>query len=604
MVITLAHGAFEACEVRKMCGQGHGRPIGSEALRTLVKPGQRYGYDLIVNVGLRRYLAGEQREEIRGALRETHQISLSTGTLSVLCDRFLSLFVALHLHRAPQLRAAQHGGYPMHIDATCERGKGGLFVSMDGWRGWVLWAGRVDTEATEHLAPLVERTVSLFGNPIAVVRDLGRGGAGAVNTLREAGIPDLICHYHFLTAVGTQLFDKLHRRLLGMIRAAGIRAKLRALLADLQRYGTVRDGRFGPGCVREDLLALVFWVVEGDGTKEAPFPFALPHLELVRRCRRAIEQAERWVPSPRTRPEYRALRHLGYLAPRLERDRHLLPLLESLEERWRRFSELRDVLRLSNAHLPHGQPPACPRQLPALELLRLEQIKRAVEDYQAELGKDLSPEERNVRRPSSPQGIILKALKRYGAHLFGHPARIDADGQIAAVVDRTNNILEQFFGEEKRRLRRRLGRAQLGRDLEQQPAQVALVANLRSAAYVRLLCGSLDHLPAALAALDNEASAPPTALVRDHRGKKLRHCVRKLLAVTGSPPTPRSEPRPAPALPEPTTADLASKCPEMQMPGKETTGTTCNGYHFFQLADPGAPGTNRHPQRKPVPITV
>ena len=603
-VITLAHGAFEACEVRKVCGQGHGRPIGSEALRKLVKPGQCYGYDLIVDVALRRYLAGEQREEIRGALLEKHQISLSTGTISALCDRFLSLFEALHIHRAPQLRAAQEGGYPMHIDATCEQGKGGLFLSMDGWRGWVLWARRVDTEAAEHVAPIVEKTVTLFGNPIAVVRDLGKGGAGAVRTLREAGIPDLICHYHFLSAVGTQLFDKLHRRLLSMIRAAGIRAKLRALLANLQRYRTVRDGRFGPGCVRESLLALVLWVVEGDGTKEAPFPFALPHLELVRRCSRAIEQAERWVPAPRTRPEYRALRHLGYLAPRIQRDRHLLALLESLEERWRRFCELRDVLRLSNAHLPHGQPRARSGELPALELLRLEQIKLAVEAYQAELEKDLPPEERNAKRPSSPQGIILKALKCHGAHLFGHPARIGADGQIAAVVDRTNNILEQFFGEEKRRLRHRLGRAHLGRDLEQQPAQVALVANLRSAAYVRVLCGSLDHLPAALAALDSEASAKPTALVRDHRGKKLRHYVRKLLAVTAPPSTSRSQPVPAPAVTELTPADLASKCPEMETPDKEVTGTTCNGYRFFQLADSDAPGTNRHPHRKPVPITV
>ncbi|MCK4303026.1 MAG: hypothetical protein KAY24_02170, partial [Candidatus Eisenbacteria sp.] len=148
------------------------------------------------------------------------------------------------------------------------------------------------------------------------------------------------------------------------------------------------------------------------------------------------------------------------------------------------------------------------------------------------------------------------------------------------------------------------GRAHLGRDLEQQPAQVALVANLRSAAYVRVLCGSLDHLPAALAALDSEASAKPTALVRDHRGKKLRHYVRKLLAVTAPPSTSRSQPVPAPAVTELTPADLASKCPEMETPDKEVTGTTCNGYRFFQLADSDAPGTNRHPHRKPVPITV
>jgi hypothetical protein len=599
-VITLAHGAFEAWETRKVCGRGHRH--GSEALCTLVKPGQRYGYDLIVHVGLRRYLAAEQREEIRAGLLAKHQVDLSTGTISALCDRFLSLFEALHIDRAPELRAAQEGGYPMHIDATCEQGKGGLCVSMDGWRGWVLWARRVDTEAAEHVAPIVEKTVELFGVPIATMRDLGRGPASAVRTLHEDGVLDLICHYHFLAAVGKQLFDKLHRRLLGIVRAAAIRTKLRALLADLQCYRTMRDGRFGRGPVRESLLALVFWVLEGDCKKEAPFPFALPHLELVRRCHQATEQAERWVPPPRTRPEYRALRHLGYLAPRLQRDRDLLAFLESLEERWRWFCELRDVLRLSNTHLPHGQPPARSGQLPALELLRLEQIKRAVEVYQAELEKDLPAQDRHAKRPSSPQGIILNALKRHGDQLFGHPTRIDADGQVIAVVERTNNIPEQFFGEQKRRLRRRLGRAHLGRDLEQQPAQVALVANLRSAAYVRVVCGSLDHLPAAIAALDSQASAKPATVLRDHRAKKLQHHVRKLLAQTELPSASRCEPRwPVPGL---TTADLPPIEPEVETLANQATDIICNKHRFLCLADLAVSRTNNQSQRKPVPIAT
>jgi hypothetical protein len=33
------------------------------------------------------------------------------------------------LARVPQLRAAL-GDYPLHIDATCEHGKGGLFVCI------------------------------------------------------------------------------------------------------------------------------------------------------------------------------------------------------------------------------------------------------------------------------------------------------------------------------------------------------------------------------------------------------------------------------------------------------------------------------------------
>jgi hypothetical protein len=79
---------------------------------------------------------------------------------------------------------------------------------MDGWRGWVLVAGRIDSEHEDHLRPLVEKTTSLFGEPRAVVRDMGTGGAKAVASLRERGIPDLICHFHFLAAVGKKLFER------------------------------------------------------------------------------------------------------------------------------------------------------------------------------------------------------------------------------------------------------------------------------------------------------------------------------------------------------------------------------------------------------------
>ena len=63
-----------------------------------------------------------------------------------MCDRFLLSLETLHLLRAPALRDAMKDGYPLHLDATCEYGKGGLFVCMDGFRGWVLLAGRIASE--------------------------------------------------------------------------------------------------------------------------------------------------------------------------------------------------------------------------------------------------------------------------------------------------------------------------------------------------------------------------------------------------------------------------------------------------------------------------
>ncbi len=166
-IVTLETGAFRAREVRKRCRSDKSHPIMiSEQLYRLVPPGQGYGFDLIVQVGLARYLRNLQREEIRTELLDENGIVLSDGTVSNLCDRFLSYLEALHRTRTPALRLAMEGGYPLHIDATCEYAKGGLFICLDGWRGWVLHAVKIRSENEKELRPYVEETASRFGDPI------------------------------------------------------------------------------------------------------------------------------------------------------------------------------------------------------------------------------------------------------------------------------------------------------------------------------------------------------------------------------------------------------------------------------------------------------
>ena len=298
-VITLAQGMFKAREICKQCSSGDCPPIKSKILQNIVKPGKKYGYDLIVYVGLNRYLEGKQRDEIREILYSEHGIKISAGSVSSLCDQFLSLLEALHLHRAPQLRSFlyEQGGYPLHIDATCDSGKGGLFVCLAGWQRWVLLAKSIPSESKEHLKPVIDKTVELFGDPIAVVRDMGSGGKNAVEDLRQKGIPDLICHYHFLAAVGDKLFDKLHNLLRNIIGTSQIRTDLFTLQRDLRNYdGSIeKEGRFGSGLVRENLKALVLWILDGEGKKYARFPFGLPHFQFVQRCLEAEKLLKHWT---------------------------------------------------------------------------------------------------------------------------------------------------------------------------------------------------------------------------------------------------------------------------------------------------------------------
>lgn len=529
--MTVSEGVFKAKEILTICpNEACKRIVGSGDLHELVMPRHRFGYDLIVHVGLARYLGGMQRGEIQAELLKSKGIRLSVGSISHLCDRFLTLFEALHLSRVPQLKRAMEGGNPLHIDATCDAGKGGLFVCIDGWRQWVLQAGRITTESAEQIKPIVDRTIELFGDPIATMRDLGEPGALAVLPLRERGVVDLVCHRHFLAAVGKKLLEKPYSTLRLLVHSTGVRSQLRIMLRELRQYHTSSSysGRFGEGRIRQDLLALILWLLEATGGKDAEFPFALSHLDFVHRCMMAVNQAQQWVPYPRTEPERRALRYVSRLIARLKQEGKIRTLTQKLDTSWQAFTELRDMLRLAKDELICADSSGYQRNLPQVEVLRLAQIRQELINYKQDLTQQVKNKAESTDK-AADYFIILQYLQKYGPSLFGHPICRDDVGAVIAIVDRTNNIPEHLFGYAKQLLRRRVGRAKLARDLQQQPAQVALVANLHYQDYMRVLCGSLENLPSVFAELDNQTRETATPIVRDHRDKQLHKRINQLL---------------------------------------------------------------------------
>ena len=463
-------------------------------------------------VGLARYHRHLQREEIRAALAR-QGLSLAAGSVSALCDRFLAALEALHWHRAPALRAALPHGYALHIDATCDKGRGGTFRCLDGWSRWILHAVRIGSENERELRPAVERTVAAFGDPVAIMRDLGKAGAQAVADCRQRGVPDLLCQYHFLAAVGHRLLDGDYALLRGQITRSRVRARLRALL---------RAARADPR-LRPDLPALLLWILEAEGRKHLSFPFALPHRDFHHRCEQFPAERDRRLPPPRSRSERRLLKQAAEALRTLERLDPQGHASSRLERGWTVFCELRDVLRLSDEELPGGPrpTPAAPLQ-PEAAAARLQAIAADFQRYHQDLRQRVAARTADGPGTFEPEAIVLGYLDRYGDGLVGHPVARDAAGRAVAVVDRTNNVIEQSFAIAKQGLRRRLGRTHLGRDLEDQPAQVALAANLKHPDYVQVVCGTLDQLPRAFADLDRQEPLGPPQLQRTNRNAELR----------------------------------------------------------------------------------
>jgi hypothetical protein len=99
--------------------------------------------------------------------------------------------------------------------------------------------------------------------------------------------------------------------------------------------------------------------------------------------------------------------------------------------------------------------------------------------------------------------VILTHIDNHGENLWGHAIRLpESAGGGVRLVARTNLMAESFFKRLKHDERRRSGRKNLGQDLEHLRAEAAMVRNLEHEDYMRIVCGSLNQLPAAFAELD------------------------------------------------------------------------------------------------------
>lgn len=531
---TLEHGAFRACETVYVCRNGcTTKPTStagasaktvvtqrSESFAQILLPRRAVGYDVMTFVGLQRYVEHRQREEIQDDL-EVRGVRLSTGSVSNLEKDFVTYLEALHQRRAPALRAglAQDGGWPMHIDATGEDGRGTLLVVYAGWRGWVLGSWKIPTERADAILPRLCQVAAEFGDPCAIMRDLGRAMIEASREFvaeRTLKIPVLGCHFHFLRDIGKDLFQPAHDELRGLFRRLKLLGSLRALTRDLGRqlgtetqtmrlqldawlerdaggHGLPPDAATGIAVVR----ALAQWVLDyqADG-HDAGFPFDLPYLDLWHRGLKALRAAEAFLRSAGSHLKPRkALKRLHRI---LEPVRSELPFQRpaaALADRAQLFTELREALRL------HLKPTDGTCSLAPAEL---RDVRSSIKDLTKSLRKR-RPARGPAQNTREAIDVILDHLKRHGRSLWGHHIRLPAAaGGDIRLVDRTNLALEAFFHDFKHDERRRSGRKILTQDLESFPASALLATNLRDPAYVAILCRTLHELPRAFAELDQD----------------------------------------------------------------------------------------------------
>ncbi len=520
---TLAHGHFCAQATVHYCANGCKNPDGTKVTRKPdslthhLIPHRITGYDVMVFIGIKRFVEYRQREEIQTALRDKHNIRLSTGEISYLMNDFVGYLRWLHFDRAFQLKKTliEDGGWPMHVDASGENGRGTLFVVMSGWRQWVLGSWQPSTERADLLIPCMMETIEHFGAPCAVMRDLGRAIIPAVDeVVNQLGldIPVFACHQHFLADIGKDLLGPFHTELRELFKRTSVRPKLRELsrelgrkigkssenvrqaVSDWQKFTDaghrIPSGKNGLAIVRVISQWVLDYPAEASGFD---FPFDRPYLDFYNRAMTALRATDAFL---RTPPDdlqvVRALKQLHQRLSPVDSDVPFYQTIYRLRRRAALFDEMRKVFRLAGEAVEEDTSQA------------LQHIYSQYETWKDSLAG---------KRPSRGPGqdirvaidIIQKHIQRHGSTLWGHaiPLPESAGGGIR-LTSRTNCLLENNFKHMKHGERRRSGRRILTKDLEFMPAEVAFTWNLKQDDYVKIVCGSLENLPAAFAELDQK----------------------------------------------------------------------------------------------------
>lgn len=209
-VVTMDISAFLARETLLYCPNGH-VTFRSEQLRNLVPKGATFGFDVMVEVGFALFVRCRGNQEVMAELAAKN-VFISEREISYLGRKFVIYLALAHRQSRSVLRKffKGRGGYILHVDGTCEGDSPNLFCGLDGLSELVLDTIKISSEKKEKLVPFFRGIKAQYGEPTALVHDMGKGIVNAVEEVFPE-TPDFICHFHFLRDIGKDLLADEYR---------------------------------------------------------------------------------------------------------------------------------------------------------------------------------------------------------------------------------------------------------------------------------------------------------------------------------------------------------------------------------------------------------
>lgn len=500
-------GAFRAKETVLMCPHHDHTSFVSDQLRNLAPANGTFGFDIIVKVGYSLFVRCRNNLEVMAELAAKN-VFMSEREISYLGRKFIIYLAIAHRQSQPRLRdfMTRNGGYILHLDGTCEGDSPNLFCGLDGISELVLDSVKIPSEKKDKLIPFFRGIKEQYGEPIALVHDMGKGIITAVEEVFPE-IADFICHFHFLRDIGKDLLLDDYTVLQKRLRKLKARPLLRQRAKLLEQKINPDDLSFDEIMASIDsgawqttsfehfplitVYVLINWIFEYPSQSKAyGFPFDRQHLDFYRRLQKIHQLLGQIMDThlSATVKEHKPIFQVYKKFKKIVEDTRLNGLAASLERKAEVFDKLRGAMRIA---LPEGKG--------GLNDNGDEVDIKSIEESVTAFRKWLVSQK---RRKATYAGMITQ-LDKYWVKLFADPLPVvTPDGILYISPQRTNNILERFFRGEKRRGRKKNGMASLSKVLKSALADTPLVQNLNNSEYMEIILNGCSNLEERFSQID------------------------------------------------------------------------------------------------------
>lgn len=498
---SLAIGEFHAHITQLSCSHCK-KSYASEELQTIVPPNGKFGFDVMVYVGEALFVHSRNGKEIQHALGERN-INISRREIDHLGRRFIAYLALAHEESQEKLKAlmSSRGGYILHLDGTCEGDSPHLISTIDELSKIVLGNVKLPSENADPLIPFLRTIKQAYGDPIAMVHDMGAAILKAVKGVFPT-IPDFICQFHFLKDIGKDLFGHDYATLRRHLKTHAIRSHLRNIAKGLRK--AIDAAPDAMDCLHHYLESkslpksetplipwvtaylIICWVLEAkQGSHGFGFPFDRPHFDFYLRLREAYPGLHGLKSKMTDQASLRPLIPLNKVLI----DPALTSTVLRMQDKIRIFDRLRDAMRIAQPDSCHGLNDEGDSDIATIE-------KNVTQFRYSEEIKELAATNIAYRK-------MVKQIDKYWDKLFADPIQVVTNtGTITIQPQRTNNILEQFFRYLKRLDRKRSGNHSLTKTLTTMLAQTPLIKNLDNPPYMEIILNGKTTLAERFAEID------------------------------------------------------------------------------------------------------